>query len=527
MDKVKQYLEVARKHHFWILCGIVALAGMIAWMMSTGKLAAEFKVREGEIKSQLSALQGITSPHANETWNTGIEKTTSESRENVRSSWTLLYEDQVKNIYKWPESLNKDFLTAIAKVEAGKQAHLENRFRERYQNMVREFAKQLPKIVDAEVVEDTMSTGTPVSANPMELVDHKVVWDQQSQQEIFDTFTWIESPSTPMVLQAQEELWVYDALCKIIASVNKDAKGSHDAPITAIHQMVIAYMAQNGSSAGMGASNTGRIIRVKPATAAGGMELEGRAGMMGGMPGVDGAAGGAAACPDPKQRCKGAGGGGEFGGGRFGGPGGLGGGGDAAAAATPANPDEIWKGWRYVAEDNKPLMTAAELDASPLEYNLMPFRLKLTINPKEIDQLLVAFRNSTLPFEVKEVRVGDAAATSGGGGGGGGIMPGFRGGVGRGRMLEDMGAAPMAAATGVPQQKTIQIEVSGIVYLYKKPDPTKLGITPSTDGAAPTDGTAPPATPPQASLNWIDRRLIAFDFSRRERIRKNVLAPGL
>jgi hypothetical protein len=50
-------------------------------------------------------------------------------------------------------------------------------------------------------------------ANGNEIIpDHKVVWDPQAQQEIFDTYYWIESPSTTIVRQAQEELWVYESL---------------------------------------------------------------------------------------------------------------------------------------------------------------------------------------------------------------------------------------------------------------------------------------------------------------------------
>jgi hypothetical protein len=176
----------------------------------------------------------------------------------------------------------------------------------------------------------------------------------------------------------------------------------------------------------------------------------------------------------------------------------------AADAAAPAgNPDDMWKGYRYVDETGKPLATAAEVDGSPLEFNLMPFRMRLTINPKDIDEFLIACRNSVLPIEVREIDLLEGAGSTSapasptmmpprGGGGmrhGEGDEFGPRGGGGYAppAMMPQGGGVP-----GVPQQKTVQIEVAGVVYLIKTPDPTKLG--PPPEGGAPADGAAP-ATP--------------------------------
>ena len=48
MDKVKHFLELARKHHFWILCGVSAVVGLIVWYMSTSQLDTEFKAEQNK-----------------------------------------------------------------------------------------------------------------------------------------------------------------------------------------------------------------------------------------------------------------------------------------------------------------------------------------------------------------------------------------------------------------------------------------------------------------------------------------------
>jgi hypothetical protein len=136
MDKVKQFLEVARKHHFWILCGVVALVGLIVMVMATGKLSAQFKTWDSDIKAKLNSVQGITAPHPNQDWNDGMSKNTAAARESVRASWTTLYQHEVDNIFKWPDALGKDFLNDIAKVEEGKKADLDRNLREHYQSFV-------------------------------------------------------------------------------------------------------------------------------------------------------------------------------------------------------------------------------------------------------------------------------------------------------------------------------------------------------------------------------------------------------
>ncbi|MCC7085347.1 MAG: hypothetical protein IT427_10105 [Pirellulales bacterium] len=519
MDKVKQFLVVAGKHHFWILCGVAALIGLVVQMMASGKLSAETKARRDQIKSKYEAVKSISADHPNDDWNAGIGKKTGETQTSISTAWAALYEKQKQQVFVWPKSLRKDFLDGIAKVEEGKQADLKLFLRDYYLHNVLALAKELPKLVDAEVAQETTSGGLPQPMGPTDangmpvFVDHRVIWDPQSQQTIFDTFTWHETPSIAIIRQAQEELWVYEALCKVIAEVNKSATGSHDASITGIQDMAVAYLAQSGATgATMGMSSNGhRVMRVKaPSASMGGDMMGSKMGM--GIPGLAGGPEGgpaAGALPNPKDRCKGAMAQGTMG--KMGGIGMMPGAPASDSAAAGGNSDDIWKGFRYVAEDGKPLATAAEVEQSPPEFNLMPFRVRLIINPKEIDELLIAFRNSTLPFEVREVNVGEPTGTgSPMSAGGGGMRGEFRGpapmrslspesGVGGGMRMTPSATGPMQGTPGMPQQNLIPVEVSGVAYLLKKPDPSKLGITPS-EGAAPADGTVPAPTPPSAAI---------------------------
>src|SRR5689334_10330983 len=101
MDKVKHFLEVARKHHFWILCGLSALVGLLVMMMSSGKLAAEAEVREKNIIGKLKAVTDVTGQIPNESWHNGMNANANQARKSVGMTWTDVFEQQKHEIFVW------------------------------------------------------------------------------------------------------------------------------------------------------------------------------------------------------------------------------------------------------------------------------------------------------------------------------------------------------------------------------------------------------------------------------------------
>ncbi len=429
MDKVKQILTVLMKHHFWILCALAALVGLIVWNSSVGKLDAEFKRDSATIDSTLSSLKKIESPHPNDTWTEGFGKLTDAQRQQVAAAWEELYKQQKKEVYVWPQSLGKDFQDAVAALDKNPEEKLSDRLRERYQNRVRQEAARLAEIVDAPSPSESVTRSS--SEGGEQETRHRVKWPQLV--DIQSSFDCEQAPSTQMILYMQEELWVYEALCKVIQSVNEGSKGAHDASITEIDEMAIAYPASDALS-----TAAKRIMRRRSAAAE--------------TPPSGGEAG--QQKPDVKVRGR------EEG---------------RPEGEDGADPDAIWKSWRYVKETGEPLM-AGDLAAASPEFNLMPFRLQLRMDPRDLDRLLVACRNSVLPIEVREVRInpgGGTAATAAG------------------------GSKPADSGVGASEghRRMEKVEVSGVAYLIKPFNPQALGVEPAAEsgGSEPAEGAAPPA----------------------------------
>src|SRR5262245_34293433 len=100
MDKLKQILEFVRKHHFWMLCGLAALIGLIVWQMSTSKLEAEFQADktkiDGYIQKVQSAARDDSQPRQH--WKEVKDKETEGLKEDVDKAWHKLYDQQKQEV---------------------------------------------------------------------------------------------------------------------------------------------------------------------------------------------------------------------------------------------------------------------------------------------------------------------------------------------------------------------------------------------------------------------------------------------
>ncbi|HTQ40173.1 MAG TPA: hypothetical protein VMJ32_14195 [Pirellulales bacterium] len=470
MDKVKLYLEIARKYHFWILCAFSAVAGLMAWYLASGKLSAQFQQDSQQINGVFSSLRGVSADQPHDDWTDGIKKETASMAQDVKDAWAALYKEQKEKVFVWPkEDLSADFLAAVAHLD-DPNAELSRNLREYYQGRVKQQVSELAGIVDAPSLDDFSNQAINFAGGATGLAPtYHVDWSSASQQDILASFDWTERPSTLLVKYAQEELWVYRALCNVIKAVNEGTAGKPDAHITEINAMDIAYNAVEDSPGGTG------LNRVMP--------LGNSAAAAGPVAGPTAPGDASHARPDPKLRGKRESGHISFGG--------------VASADATANPDDLLKNYRYVKADGTPLMKD-DVDADSNEYRLMPFRLLLKMDARYVDRLLVAFRNSVLPMEVQEVRINPEHTSNSGGGGGfyHAAGPGLPGGGLAGERSVFSPAAPQQQQ----QEQSVTVEIHGVVYLLKPPDPQKLPVAATTENAGATAPTvvAPTVTVPTA-----------------------------
>ena len=63
MDKVKVYLKVLKKHHFWVLAAVVVIVSASVWSSATGQLEAKFKSDKSKIESAPTSWRECSLTH--------------------------------------------------------------------------------------------------------------------------------------------------------------------------------------------------------------------------------------------------------------------------------------------------------------------------------------------------------------------------------------------------------------------------------------------------------------------------------
>ncbi|MDZ7617625.1 MAG: hypothetical protein U1E05_11505 [Patescibacteria group bacterium] len=523
MDKVKVALDLLRKYHFWVLCCVAMVIAVLCWTWATADLASQFETRKGTLNNQFDSLRQIMA-NPNLRNERSVETTTLEhvkQKEHVLSGWKTLYQQQKDN-NPLPAVLGEDFRLHFDALQPGQE--MRDRFRERYLNFIGRHYPALLRLVDLyrpgdvpleRYTEELRGVGTGIGPRPTRAAGGFVgemnpgrgpagaratrpgeapaeaePWVglvEWPQPEVFEiTAGWEQTPTTQQVLLAQEELWVYEALLRIIRNVNEGAESHDKAWIKRIDALAIGYPAAAAWVSQQQPIFSEPIVAAESAGAdpmAGGAQMEG--GMMGeggtmpgtGMGGMGMGMGGRGAMAD-----------------------GMGSGRGRQGVANLLD-------GRYVDEQGMPL-SAMQFETQPpyAEFRMMMVHMNLFMHQRRLPKLLVECANSAMPIQVVRVRINPGKGGSGtldsigGQGKSGGKSKGIygEGGMGGG------GGSRGAPATADEEHDYANIEVFGIIYIYNPPDLAKLGtgaaatergedVAPADPDAQPTATT--PATP--------------------------------
>jgi hypothetical protein len=507
-ESIRPYMDPILKYHFWILAALVPLLLIPAVFAASGALDKTIGSKRSEIDGHLSALRQISgeAEHPNEKWVTKVEERTTSVRQDLLTEWKAFWESQAP-LRVWPDDpLGEDFVDAITTVvsaPSGKQPPLKRAMLERYQDRVRMLVRQLPpRMGCTEMMEgDAAGAGGRMGRPGMERPARPprgregfgggdgleprepLVWDAADQQRVFQSFDWVERPTTTQVLLAQEEVWVYGLLCDAVRSLNAGETEPAKIAISEVQELAVGYPAAEDQPGGTG---TGRVL-TKTAGGMGlgmdmgmggeaGMEMQGDPGMMG----MEGGLGPQGRPPHPRFM--------DTGGGREGrrGPsmGPMGVEGEGMDAGPPMSPDEALQQWVYVDFSGKPLL-ASELATVPdaQMLHLMPFTLRVVMDQRKLDQLLAQLAADDIPIDVRQVRLNPVEGRHGASEGGGRGGRGGRGGGprptsgGRERMTE----GGLGQAGGL-RDYDMTVELRGTVALARPPRADVVAGTPDATG---------------------------------------------
>jgi len=411
MDRLKSVLAVLKKHHFWVLCVAAVVIGLGLWWVATASVDKQRAQRTTAIEGALQSLTQIANDpaHPNQQTIDAYHGRTEELKRNVLDAWIQLYAQQ-KEKNPLPSILSPEFKVMFESLERQPDIEIDGDKLDEYRNFILRHISTLPEMIDclrqAPVTEEASNPDAPASARqpagaadvlvnpaaaaagavayedptrqaspypaggPGESAQYgpKIIgvvdWTQADQQRLTQRFYWQTRPTTEEVRLAQEDLWVYEALLRIIKNTNGPVKNRSDAAIKEIQALEIgrdAAMAWQGGPGGAAPSYYGSGGGMGPVTP---KAYDPVAEQRGGSPGPG--PGG----PAPTT------------------------GGYGAPAALPTQR-------RYVDEAGQPTEASRELP-----FNLMPIRMLLVMDQTKLAKLLVECGNSSMPVEVRSVFLG-------------------------------------------------------------------------------------------------------------------------
>jgi hypothetical protein len=548
MEKLRASLEVLKKYHFWILCGLIVILAFVSWFLATSDEQRRFSASKSTIENQFGLVDKIAAnkEHPSPAFIAQIKERESGSLTNlVANASTRLYTEQrnanpLPKVFADPKDQH-DFEVEfdkiwgpIEKIEKLPHDKLAELYRNRYRDHIEDHFPTLFKLIERRTMgnpaqpaasetrpmrQQPFPPGLPGRGQSLQLrgsrgpaqpvpsgqagddatVDGIVDWvDADAKISAFlSRYAGNTTPTTLDIAMAQEDLWVYEALLKVIRFTNDigpDPKHLKDYMKPASHKSarIKQILAMDiGSSAVDSWSRSESSLFTAPGEVAAIATGPGSVQPPAAQP--------AAGPPSRVER------------------GGVGTGAGVAGVSPLVG--------RYVDDKGKPLTDPAEQLPLIPEYRMMPITLKVVIEQNAIPRLLAECANSAMRIDVRRVRIlqqepppvdlnADPAAANSATGTTTEQQPppppiivpaGSRhGSLLRGPMGAQRGPMPGVDSGGPksemdlteesldPTFPPVPVEVQGIIYIYNPPQVKKADDAGTDNGGtgAPANGTA-------------------------------------
>ena len=238
MDQFKIFLAVVKKYQFWVLCGILFCTSLACWYLATSDLAGLFQKRKLAVKDDFANVQMIHRGHPNDKVIEYVRGRNDTLKQGVFTAWETLYKQQKANNPFPVKELGQDFKEAFEKLQLQPKGELLKKFRERYREFIKNYLSNLKNEVDARRPADSAAdvakpaatngnvpgmSGREAAANANVESIGTVDWNPADYKRLESRFEWPGQlpPTTLAVVLAQEDLWVYEALLRVIHGVNE------------------------------------------------------------------------------------------------------------------------------------------------------------------------------------------------------------------------------------------------------------------------------------------------------------------
>jgi|GEM_PF-1609251 len=231
--KANPQIEALKKNHFWILSAILVITGLVVWWMGTGALADQFKKDQATNDNAFSLLQPYKgAPVPNLHYKTAVEAENKKLAGGVVSTWDTLYARQAGILTMNPR-VGKE-LGDLILLDKNERA-------ERFKKNSQTISQALENFRNGQIIEQEFeqlfsmlnlrrpkkvappADGAAAVAAPAGVpeVEGVVVWGARtSTQQLMERYRTTKAPSVDRVAVTQEDIWIFKSLFGVIQKIN-------------------------------------------------------------------------------------------------------------------------------------------------------------------------------------------------------------------------------------------------------------------------------------------------------------------
>jgi hypothetical protein len=222
MEKIKPYLEMLKKYHFWLLTGICVVVMLYCWNSATQEIEKQFSANKMKVEGEFSKIQKLNGleEFPNPKWEEGLVQKGQEVARKIQAAAERIAKRQQPAL-TWPKETFSDAFIAVA----SKQSPLEwpDPAITEFQLAMPEEVKRLRTIVAAA---DTLDQAG-------------IQWNDEDYQYILSAFTMDDLPAKQAVMRMRTRFWVFESLARIVAATNEGADDKFNLPIHDLEVMAV------------------------------------------------------------------------------------------------------------------------------------------------------------------------------------------------------------------------------------------------------------------------------------------------
>jgi hypothetical protein len=222
MDQVKEYLNLAAKHRFWIAIGVAALLPLIGYFVGAGSIQAQEEESRKKVEDNYKAVQvyeGKSTP-VNKDYKPLVDKEKDALQKDVNAAWRKLYARQAP-LLTWPEEVAGTFSEWGRKWPEDVDRNVVYQAVDAY---IRTYDPYVQQVYQTLRPFDFETGKGIVVAPPAEVLLRPTRFDE------------VQLPTLGQVWAAQEKLWIQRTVLDVLAQVNAKA-GAKDWPTAPVKQL--------------------------------------------------------------------------------------------------------------------------------------------------------------------------------------------------------------------------------------------------------------------------------------------------